>query len=97
MRVLLISYNKESVPIAVKPLGLAYIADALETNGHTPRLLDLRFENKEAQVIESEINNFNPDMIGISIRNIDTSCFLEPNFYMPQAKLIVECIRSYRN
>ena len=95
MRVLLISYNKESIPIAVKPLGLAYIADALEKGGHTQKLLDLRFKDDIADVLIQQIKEFKPEMIGISIRNIDTSCFLEPTFYIPEAKEIVDIIRSY--
>lgn len=95
MKILLISYNKEEIPIPVKPLGLAYIADSLLKNNHEVRLLDLRFKENIRNEIENEILKFSPDFIGISIRNIDTGCFLEPNFYIPQVKQLIAIIRDY--
>jgi radical SAM superfamily enzyme YgiQ (UPF0313 family) len=62
--------NKQFWP----PLGLAYIAAVMEKAGHAVKIFDrdvvLRKEgldfNKTDEVMMSEINNFNPDFIGIS-------------------------------
>lgn len=71
-RVLLINSNRFRHPWPVIPFGLCYIATALETNGnHNVCFLDLCFSLNCEEDIGKAVRNFVPDVIGISIRNID--------------------------
>ena len=96
-RILLISSNTTIEPLPVYPLGMALIASSLVQNGHEVKQLDLLFnlENILSSVTCS-ISEFNPDFIGISIRNIDTVDSLSPEntWYLADVKVLVEHIRK---
>ncbi len=67
-KILLISINQCDEPYPVFPLGLAYVASALHRAGHQTRLLDLQMD---LPAIAGTMAEFQPDIIGISLRNID--------------------------
>ena len=96
-RILLISSNTTTEPLPVYPLGMALIASSLVQNGHDVKQLDLLFnlENILSSVTCS-ISEFNPDFIGISIRNIDTVDSLSPKntWYLADIKDLVEHIQK---
>ncbi len=71
MNVLLISSNQFKQPMPVIPIGICWIASTLEQAGHTVQVLDLMFAFKPEKAIMSAIDSFNPNVIGIGIRNID--------------------------
>ena len=71
MRVLLISANTERINILPLPLGLSYVAAATRNGGHDVRVLDLMAEDDSESLIRETIASFSPDVIGISVRNID--------------------------
>lgn len=95
MKVLLVSPNIETLPDPVFPIGLAYIAAALKKN-HTPyQVLDLCFEDDYETAVSAAVNAFQPDMIGLSLRNVDNVSF--PNYvsYLPFYLEIVQCFRQH--
>jgi radical SAM superfamily enzyme YgiQ (UPF0313 family) len=67
-RVLLVSINRCTTPDPVFPLGLAHLNAALRRAGHDTRWLD-RLSN--ANRLAETLAEFQPDVIGISLRNID--------------------------
>jgi hypothetical protein len=67
-RILLISVNRCTAPDPVFPLGLAHINAALRRAGHETRWLD-RLSNADRLV--EMLKEFQPDLVGISLRNID--------------------------
>ena len=69
-------------PWPVMPLGLCYIATSLEAQGYEVRVSDLCFVKKTQQFLMEEIKQFQPDAIGISIRNIDNVNLCHPFFYL---------------
>jgi len=72
IKVLLINSNRFKHPWPVIPFGLCCIATALETQGgHNVYFLDLCFSSNCAEDIQKAVREFVPDVIGISIRNID--------------------------
>lgn len=73
MKILLINSNQLKAPYPVIPIGLCYIASFIETNGYNVKVLDLCFINDCKKAIEKAITEFKPTLIGITIRNIDTS------------------------
>ena len=95
MNVLLISPNIEFLPDPVFPIGLAYIAAALKEN-HTPyEILDLCFEEDYETAISNTLLKMQPDVIGLSLRNVDNVSY--PNYvsYLSFYQRIIQVIRKY--
>ncbi|UCD31546.1 MAG: cobalamin-dependent protein [Desulfobacterales bacterium] len=95
MKVLLISPNIESLPDPVFPIGLAYITAALKQHNIRYQVLDLCFVEDYDAVIVSALQHFSPDIIGMSLRNVDNVSY--PNYisYFPFYRKIVQIIRQH--
>ena len=86
-KVLLINSNRFRHPWPVIPFGLCYIATALETKGsHNVFFLDLCFSENCEEDIQKALRKFNPDVIGISIRNIDDTGGYSIHFLLEDVK-----------
>jgi radical SAM superfamily enzyme YgiQ (UPF0313 family) len=73
MRVLLVSANRTQQPVPVFPFGACLVAQASQRAGHSVRFLDLMFQKDFARALTSELNQHPPDVVGLSVRNIDTN------------------------
>lgn len=71
MRILLIYTNQSRELVPAPPVGLSYVASATEAAGHTVSLLDLAFAENILQRLAEAIAVFQPEVVGLSIRNID--------------------------
>ncbi len=92
MRVLLISANTEQITMPVLPVGLACVAAAVEKSGHDVRLLNLMVKDGARESMKDAIGHFNPEAIGMSVRNIDDQCMRPPRFLLDGVKnLIAHC------
>ena len=94
MRVLLISANTEKINILPVPLGLNYVAAATQNKGHNVKVLDLMVHTDSRLPIREMIKSFHPDVIGISVRNIDDQNMNDPRFMLDEVKEIVLHCRS---
>ena len=94
MRVLLINSNLKDDILAAPPIGLSYVASAVEAAGHEVRVLDLCFKRRIGQELEKAITGFSPQVIGVSVRNLDNANMLRPVSYLPSALKIVQKIRA---
>ncbi|MBI5569290.1 MAG: cobalamin B12-binding domain-containing protein [Desulfomonile tiedjei] len=94
MRVLLINSNRKHDLLAAPPLGLCYVAEAAAAAGHQVKVLDLCFALKSVQSsIENAIRTFQPETIGISVRNIDNVNMLHPVTYLPEIAEMAHSIK----
>jgi anaerobic magnesium-protoporphyrin IX monomethyl ester cyclase len=93
-RVLLVSTNRERQPYPVVPNGLACIASALDSAGHEVRFLDLCFERDPIVAAVSAVREFGPDVIGVSVRNIDNSDAIALRHYTPEARAVFAALRA---
>jgi radical SAM superfamily enzyme YgiQ (UPF0313 family) len=93
-RVLLVSTNRERQPYPVVPNGLACVASALDAAGHHVRFLDLCFANNPAAIARRAAGEFRPDIIGVSVRNIDNSDAIALRHYTPEARDILRALRE---
>lgn len=95
MKILLINSNQEVNPWPVIPLGLTYIARVLTDQNHQVTFLDLVFTKKCQRAIQNKLKKCQPDLIGVSIRNIDNVNMCNPFFYLEQIKRdIISACRS---
>ena len=94
MRVLLINSNLKDDILAAPPIGLCYVASAAEVAGHEVRVLDLCFKRHIEPELEKAIIGFSPQVIGVSLRNLDNANMLRPISYLPSALQIVRQIRA---
>ena len=94
MNVLIISTNQSVFPMPVMPIGACMVAETAERSGHKVSVLDLMFERDPARAIASALRKSNPDVIGLSVRNIDNNDMREPTFYIPGLLSLIQAIRS---
>ena len=92
-RVLLVSTNRERQPYPVVPNGLACVASALDAAGHRVRFLDLCFSRDPAATARDAAARFRPDIIGVSVRNIDNSDAIALRHYTPEARGVLRALR----
>ncbi|MBT8358992.1 MAG: radical SAM protein [Desulfobacterales bacterium] len=92
MKVLLVSANIFTEPYPVYPLGLDYVARAI-ADDHKVKILDLN-DLKNVDSIYELIKSFLPDIIGISIRNIDNTDTTDPKGFINRYKKLVALIRN---
>jgi radical SAM superfamily enzyme YgiQ (UPF0313 family) len=93
MQILLISANRERMPYPVAPLGLAYIAEALLAEGHDVRAIDLCFSKDIEHDLTQSVADFPPDVIGISLRNLDNLTYPPSISYLPELEETIAIIR----
>lgn len=95
MRALLISANTETINMVPLPLGLNCVAVAARNAGHDVRLLDLMGNADIRRIIRDAIQGSRPDVIGISVRNIDDQSMAEPRFLLQPVRDTVSLCRAF--
>jgi radical SAM superfamily enzyme YgiQ (UPF0313 family) len=94
MRVLFVSANTEKINMPTFPLGLACVAQATLRARYDLKWLDLMAKGDTGPVIREAIETFEPDVIGISVRNVDDQNMANPRFLLGQAKEVVAHCRN---
>jgi radical SAM superfamily enzyme YgiQ (UPF0313 family) len=97
MKVLLISANTEPINMPIIPVGLGAVATATAETGHEVELLDLMSVADTQSVIKEAVERVQPDVIGISVRNIDDQNMEDPQFLLDQVKAVISDCRSLAN
>jgi radical SAM superfamily enzyme YgiQ (UPF0313 family) len=95
MKVLLLSANTEQINMPTLPLGLACVAAATRKAGHEVTYLDLMAQEDVQEVIKEAMEERSPDIVGISVRNIDDQVMDNPAFLLDQVKDVVASCRSF--
>jgi len=93
-RVLLVSTNRERQPYPVVPNGLACVASALDAAGYQVRFVDLCFAKDAVESARRAAHSFRPDIVGVSVRNIDNSDSIALRHYTPEARDILRALRK---
>ncbi len=94
MSVLLIAANTERMNMVPLPYGLGLVAAALRQAGHEAVLLDLMDSPDPAASVRQAIRAALPELIGISIRNIDDQNEQEPRFLLEKVRPVVAACRE---
>jgi B12 binding domain len=100
MRILLIATNRHKqlnsrMNAQPMPIGLAYIAGHLDPTRHTVKILDLMFSDDHyLDEVEQTARAFQPELVGISIRNLSNHSYLDPQWQLPITKTVIERLRA---
>ncbi|MGH8068474.1 MAG: B12-binding domain-containing radical SAM protein [Candidatus Entotheonellia bacterium] len=100
MRILLIATNRHKhlnsrMNAQPLPIGLAYIAGYLDPTRHTVKMLDLMFsDDNYLEEVEQTARAFQPELVGISIRNLSNHSYLDPQWQIPITKAVIERLRA---
>ncbi len=92
MKILLVSANTLKAPYPVYPLGLDYVAGALDSS-YTLKIADMNdFDSPSG--LGALVRNFSPDFVCLSIRNIDNTDSIGTCHFLNQYKDVVQQIRD---
>ncbi|MFC1511755.1 B12-binding domain-containing radical SAM protein [Candidatus Latescibacterota bacterium] len=93
MHIMLINPNRYRTP-PTPPLGLEYLAGALEDAGHEWRIVDLCFADDPGGEIDRAVAEFKPDIAGFTVRNIDTVIYQNNVFFLDEIGELVRRMKS---
>ena len=91
MRILLISPNTLTAPYPVYPIGLDYVAGAVAKK-HQVKIADLNIVSREE--LAAILSDFEPEIIGLSCRNIDNTDAGDPLFFISEYRQLVDWLRQ---
>ena len=94
MKVLLINSNRERLPQPAIPLGLCLVASSLSGKTFELKVLDLCFAGDARDAIGKTVADWQPDAIGLSVRNLDNGDYLAPRSYVVDAAALALEIRT---
>ena len=99
MRVLLIATNRHHrlmsrMDARPLPIGMAYIAGHLDRNRHALKVLDLMFSEDYLADVDAAVQEFQPQVVGVSIRNLSNHSYMDPQWALPISKEVIQRVRS---
>ena len=93
-KILLINPNTYRTP-PVLPVGLEYLIPTLKKYNHKCDILDLTFNEKPLEKLQHKLENKTYDIVGFSIRNIDSCLFFNNEFFLSKFKEMIKIIKNY--
>lgn len=93
MKILLIYVVTENINFPVLPLGMACVAESARQAGHEVHQISLS-ANDHHEFLEVEIETFQPDVIGISLRNIDDQKRIGTTVLLDPVKEVIEYCKA---
>ena len=99
MRVLLIATNQHHrlmsrMDARPLPIGLAYVAGSIDRSRHSLKVLDLMFSQDPLADVKQMVQEFQPDVVGVSIRNLSNHSYLDPQWALPASKAVIQQVRE---
>jgi radical SAM superfamily enzyme YgiQ (UPF0313 family) len=94
-RVFLVATNTSVEPHPVYPLGMAVVAAALAGRGHEVRQFDFLASGRSLPRLAEAVAGFDPDFVGLSLRNLDDCDSLAPGVsHLDVAREVVASLRG---
>lgn len=93
MKVLLVSTNKVTEPHPSYPIGLDYVTSAISPP-HQVNTVDMN-ELEDGSTLAGVVCRYLPDVIGLSIRNIDNVDFANVKIFIDEIRELISIIRKH--
>jgi radical SAM superfamily enzyme YgiQ (UPF0313 family) len=94
VRVLFISFNSSHLIMPTFPLGMASLVSSLGP-GHPFRVIDFMFEPDPRQKVLGVLEEFQPELIALSLRNIDNQDSRFPELFFLEAGKFCRWLKSH--
>ncbi len=91
MKILLVSANTNTEPYAVYPLGIEYVAASV-ADRHRVKVADMNILGSTAALAD-EIRAFEPELVGIGLRNVDNTDVTTPRGFVDDYRELVAAVR----
>jgi radical SAM superfamily enzyme YgiQ (UPF0313 family) len=95
LRFLLVSPNREASPELIPPLAAAHLAGALGAEGIDVRLVDFMLETDPHGALRRALVDYDPDVIGLTVRNIDNTSWPEAVSFVPEIVEVAGILREH--
>ena len=89
----LINTNRMKPPIA--PIGLDYIAGAVQRSGFDVELLDLNLVSDPDAALEQHFRRRQPDLVGLTLRNVDDCFWPSARSFLSDFCRVVASVREH--
>ena len=94
MNLLFVNTNQTRMPDTVTPIGLSYLAGALRRAQHDCDIFDLTFQSQFEEKLKARIRGRKPEVIGLSLRNVDNTAYPKTVSYIEHFQKIVRICRE---
>jgi radical SAM superfamily enzyme YgiQ (UPF0313 family) len=78
----------------ITPVGLDYISGAAKKADIDTEIIDLCLENNPEKALKKYFNNKNPELVGLSFRNVDDCFWPSAQWFVPNLGQLIDTIRS---
>lgn len=95
MRVMLVYSNRTRIMEPAPPIGLSYVATAARNAGHAVRFVDLMISRNPHQDLETALRDFQPEVVGFSIRNIDNIIAQNVTWHFVEMRELISLTRKH--
>lgn len=92
MHVALVNTNRIEPPIA--PIGLEYVAEALQATGHRVAILDLCWVDDGDSAIAGFLDGADFGLVGVTLRNTDDCVFTSRQSFLGELADVISTIRK---
>jgi len=93
VKVLLVSTNTLTKPYPAYPIGLDYVIHAISPP-HDVKSVDMN-ELKDSRALAAAVVDYGPDVVGISIRNIDNADDTQTETFIEKIRLLITAVRCH--
>ena len=93
-RILLVIPNETREPYPVYPLGASIVAHGARSRGHDVREWDYLFETSRGGTLAEAVAEHQPDVIGVSLRNIDNINMVNQELYVDWYLAVVQELKE---
>ena len=94
MKVIVVSTNQLKKPVPVVPVGAGMIYSSIYEHRYEVAFLDMMFLECPLEALTEKLKSFEPDVICLSIRNIDNQVLQKQEFYLPFLKQVIIVCRN---
>lgn len=90
-------YSNRNTYLCPAPIGALHVASALSKAGHEVQFIDLMHARNPIQHLEQSLAKHQPELVCMSIRNVDNQQMFNLDRPLPEIAKLAECVRRVSN